>query len=328
VPDDDTQDRGISTVGSLERAVAKPVADWPATAAAVDAMAGKLRELSDAVDNQERDYARAKEKVAALSTAIDTARTYTQRDETRQPARDKLQEAVRALAAVQGQVQTAHSPWADIARRATDACPLAAAAQQQAQADKTLHDDVSQSLRSVDREINDADGDYGQSIGQQVVPDLNLARGTLRDAKSAFSERRYEDAKRLVGEASRKSQAAVASAQQYVSDEIQRRQRAAEEERERVAAVAAAAAAAAAASRQRELDAQRDRDQAAQRQRDQDAPRQRRDRDDDGGIVVNVPTSSWPTGSQSQPAAPADDGNGNGVNDGPADDGNGAGVNE
>jgi uncharacterized membrane protein YgcG len=249
--------------------VAKEVTDWPEAATAADRLLSDLKAVDKAIDTEKAAHELAVSRIAALASAMQSAKTTLAVRTTRQPARTKLESAIAAQARVEASVAVAKSDWNAIVRAAEAATALVGDAVKLAQEDARAAAEAVEAINDAERYTGEIDsksyresrsiGHSSQSFGGNVSADVGSARNRLNQAKQQLQATEYEAAK-----------ASARSARQAAKDADDRAE----------AAVATAIAAAVLVweqaererkRREQEEEDRRERERQAQQKRDDDA---------------------------------------------------------
>lgn len=213
--------------------VSQAITDWPLTVLTVDKLEQSLKAVDKQIDESKAQHAAAKAKLAEAQGALEKARRQVAGGDTRQPAKDKLSEAVRDASSVQKTMQQAKSDWSQIARRADDARQTANKARELAEADERTAGQARTAIAEAERQIASAKHCYRHGVSA----DLSSAAGHLGHARQKLNNQRYEDAAASAKSATRAAIAAESDANDAVAAidyeiaEAERRRR--DEERRR-----------------------------------------------------------------------------------------------
>jgi uncharacterized membrane protein YgcG len=233
--------------------VAKDVTDWPEAAAAADRLLSDLKAVDKAIDTEKAAHELAVSRIAALTNAMQSAKTTLAVRTTRQPARTKLESAIAAQARVEASVAVAKSDWNAIVRAAEAATALVGDSVKLAQEDARAAAEAVEAINDAERYTGEIDnksyresrsiGHSSQSFGGNVSADVGSARSRLNQAKQQLQATEYEAAKasarsarQAAKDADDRAEAAVATAIAAaiaIWEQAERERRRREEEEER-----------------------------------------------------------------------------------------------
>ncbi|HEY9777832.1 MAG TPA: hypothetical protein V6C81_28990 [Planktothrix sp.] len=189
-------------VQTLVRETAKPVCDWVAMAHTADTTLAALEGVDRAIDADKNAHDLAAQRVSELSGAIQTARTTVASADTRQPARNKLNNAIAALSSAQTSLQVAKSDWAAIDKSVEAVEGDVSESVRMAENDHERANEARVAITQAVEKIAVVEGtNYAQEevIGGQPQlfnggVNLSAAAISLASAQQSLANRDYEDA--------------------------------------------------------------------------------------------------------------------------------------